>query len=82
MELLNEWWNGKEIANEILQARVVQIHKKGDASKFENYRPIPLLKIPHTVFAAAVRNRLMEGMDPKLQHAQFGLDKAEALGNL
>ena len=38
VELLNEWWVQENMPDEITQARVVSIFKKGDSSKFENYR--------------------------------------------
>ena len=41
--LLNEWWHGEEIPEEQMRARVVLIYKKGDTSKYENYRLISLL---------------------------------------
>ena len=53
LEIINDWWQGEEIPDEILQARVVHIYKKGDTSKYENYRPISLLNSINKIFAAA-----------------------------
>ncbi len=43
--ILNDWWREVEVPEEQLRARVVLIYKKGDTSKYENYRPISLLNI-------------------------------------
>ena len=37
---LNRWWRDENMPADILKARVVLIFKKGDTSKFENYRPM------------------------------------------
>ena len=38
-QALNDWWIKENIPEEQLQARVVLIFKKGDSSKWENFRP-------------------------------------------
>ena len=41
VNLLNEWWEGKEeIPEEMLQARNFLLFKKGATKDIENYRPI------------------------------------------
>lgn len=68
LKIMNYWWNGGELDEELLQAKVVHIYKKGDTSKFENYRPISLLNSILKIYAALVRNRLIEGMEKASNH--------------
>ena len=70
--VLNEWWNAEEIPEEQLRARVVLIYKKGDTSKFENYRPISLLSTLYKLFAAILQRRIAAKLDKHLQKTQFG----------
>ena len=69
---MNDWWNEEEIPEEQLRARVVLIYKKGDASKYENYRPISLLNIIYKLFAAIVQRRIASRLDKHLQKTQYG----------
>ncbi len=70
--LLNEWWNGEEIPEEQMRARVVLIYKKGNTSKYENYRPISLLNTLYKLFAAILQRRIAAKLDKHLQKTQFG----------
>ena len=71
-EVLNEWWNKEEVPEESLRARVVLIYKKGNTSKYENYRPISLLGSLYKIFASIVQRRLADGLDEYVQKTQFG----------
>ena len=42
--LLNELLEKGEVPNEILEARVPMIYKKGDKPQLDNYRPLSLLR--------------------------------------
>ncbi len=55
--ILNEWWNEEVIPEEQMRARVVMIYKKGDTSKYENYRPISLLNTLYKIFAAIIQTK-------------------------
>ena len=72
LDMLNEWWNQEEIPSEVLKARVVLIFKKGDSSKWENYRPISLLNSLYKLFAAILKKRISHALDPYLQKTQYG----------
>ena len=63
VNLLNSWWKEKEIPEDMLQARVVLIYKKGDTGKFENYRPITLLNTLYKIYAAIIQKRLAKVVD-------------------
>jgi hypothetical protein len=53
-KLFEKWWNYEHINTEEQKARVVLIYKKGDANKFENYRPISLPSTLYKIFAATL----------------------------
>ena len=78
--ILNNWWNEENIPEEQLQARVVMIYKKGDTSKYENYRPISLLNSMYKIYTAIIQKRLAEKLDKHLQKTQYGFrqDKSTA----
>ena len=53
-------------------ANIVPIHKKGDKSLVENYRPISLTCIVMKVFEKCIRNELMNRCRDKLHPSQHG----------
>ena len=53
---------------EILQARVVLIFKKGNTSLYDNYRPISLLNTVYKIFASILQKRLAAGLDETLSN--------------
>ncbi len=61
--ILNDWWREEEVPEEQLRARVVLIYKKGDTSKYENYRPISPLNIIYKLFAAIIQRRIASKLD-------------------
>ena len=75
LELLNQWWKEEKIPEETLNARVVMIYKKGDTSKYENYRPISLLNSIYKIYTAIIQRRLAEKLDKHLQKTQYGFRK-------
>ena len=68
-ELFNRW-NNEEVPEEMFRARVVLIYKKGNTSKYENYRPISLLNTLYKIFTAILQKRISEKMDKRLQKTQ------------
>ena len=84
--IINEWWEHEQIPDEAMNARVVLIYKKGDASLCENYRPISLLNTCYKLIAAAIQRRIEAGIDHLLQRTQYGFRKnrstREALYNI
>ena len=53
-------------------ANIVPIHKKGDKSLVDNYRPISLTCIVMKVFEKCIRNELMNRCQDKLHPSQHG----------
>lgn len=72
LSILNDWWNNENIPEEMLKARVVLIYKKGDTSKYSNYRPMSLLNSMYKLFAAIIQKRLAAKLDKHLQQTQYG----------
>ena len=64
--------------DDILEARVAMIFKKGDSTRFENYRPISFLNSTYKMFAAIVVNRIQNGVDDSIQETQFGFRKGRS----
>ena len=75
LEMINEWWEKEDIPEEILQARIVMIFKKGDTSNLNNYRPIALLNSIYKIIASIIQRRIAEKLDEKLQKTQYGFRK-------
>ena len=65
--IIGKWWEGEDIPEEELRARVVLIYKKGDTNKFENYRPISLLNTMYKIIAAILQRRISNVLDRHLQ---------------
>ncbi len=63
------------MSTEMLQAKVVMIFKKGDNTKFENYRPISLLNTMYKLMAVIVQRRTAAQLDRYLQSTQCGFRK-------
>ena len=64
-DLIAEWWNTGDIPNEILNARVASLYKKGDPDVQVNYRPISLLNSFYKLVAACLQRRLADAVDQK-----------------
>ena len=74
--MLNEWWQEKQLPNELLQSRVASLYKKGDPQEPANYRPI-LLNAFLTILAAIFKKRIEAGVEQALSDTQFGFRKAK-----
>lgn len=64
LSFINRWYEAEEIPQDILEAQVVLIFKKGDASDLANYRPISLLNAVYKVLASMIQTRLAETNRP------------------
>ena len=80
-ELLNKWWKEEDIPADTLKARVVPIYKKGDTSKYENYRPISLLNAIYKIYAGIIQKRLANTLDKYLSNTQYGFRKDKSTGD-
>ena len=75
LDAANVYFSKGEMAHNLLQAVVVSIYKKGDASMLGNYRPISLLNTCYKIIAALIKERLDKGFDPWLIATQLGFRK-------
>lgn len=70
--IFNKVYDSGEIPSEWKMANVVPIHKKGDKSNVENYRPISLTSLLMKVFEKLVRERLYRVCLDKITPRQHG----------
>ena len=71
LDIINEWWSSETIPAAQLRARVVTIFKKGDTQNIANYRPISLLNAFYKLFAAMIRKRLADIVDPHISNLEY-----------
>ena len=64
--LHNKYYDSLNLAN------IASIFKKGDPSKFANYRPIALLQTFYKLLASMLKQRLAAGLEPWLHKTQYG----------
>ena len=70
LDFCNRCWSSKSIPREWAIASVSMIYKKGDPGFCSNYRPICLLSIADKLFAAMLKNRLLQaGVENVLWHS-------------
>jgi len=73
LDFCNLCWSSKSVPHDWATASVAMIYKKGDPGFCDNYRPICLLSIASKVFAAMLKQRLLDaGIDGVLWPSQFG----------
>ena len=76
LKIMNEWWiDADKISNDFWQARVVMLHKKGNTSDLNNYRPISLLTSIYKLYAAIIKKRIEQGVETALHKTQYGFRK-------
>lgn len=68
-DLFNKMLSTEEIPSSWLESRIILLHKKGDKSKIENYRPLTKVSQFYKWFAKIVLNRISEKLDDH-QHKQ------------
>ena len=61
---------------ELYHARVASIHKKGDTSRAENYRPISLLSSLYKIYMILIRTRIQEEVEKAISGTQYGFRPA------
>ena len=78
LDICNSWWDESDFPNHLLRALIASIFKKGDPKKQQNYRPISLLNIVYKIYAALLRDRLMEAVDEDAQRTQYGFRRSRS----
>ncbi|VDP84925.1 unnamed protein product [Schistosoma mattheei] len=65
--LFRRIWEEEQEPMDWKEGKLVKIPKKGDLSKYENYRGIRLLSIPVKVFNSVLLNRMKDAVDLQLR---------------
>ena len=80
-QIIVKWWEGEDVPEEELRARVVLIYKKCDTNKLDNYKPIFLLKhaIQDICSNPTKKNRQLLNKD--LQSTQYGFREDNSTGD-
>ena len=78
LELLTNWWETRDLPEQMEEARVASLYKKGDPNKQENYRSISLLNIFYKTLAVIIKMRLEEGLEDGIADNQFGFRKGKS----
>eukprot|EP00975_Prorocentrum_lima_P052935 11097212-Prorocentrum_lima.AAC.1 len=58
--------DGDPLDDEVTQARLVLIFKKGDVLNLDNYRPLSLLNVIYKVYAICLRERLQQDLEHRI----------------
>eukprot|EP00959_Pyramimonas_sp_CCMP1952_P151424 3168606-Pyramimonas_sp.AAC.1 len=73
LSLFRRCWDEKAIPDEWQIAVVALLHRKGDTSLPENYRPISLLPVAYKLLAWMMHKRLQKGgAESRIRNSQFG----------
>ena len=72
LQMINNWWTQESVEDEVTQALVILLFKKGDKSNLANYRPISLLNTNYKLLAAIIQKRIADSLDKHLQRTQYG----------
>jgi len=64
--------NAEMEEEELHEAKVVSIYKKGDSAKLESYRSISLLQTLYKNYACCIKERIDAAIDRFLTSTQYG----------
>ncbi|VDP39340.1 unnamed protein product [Schistosoma mattheei] len=70
--LFKKIWEEEQVPMDWKVGHLIKISKKGDLSKYENYRGITLLSVPGKVFNRVLLNRMKDAVDAQIQDQQSG----------
>jgi len=76
--ILNQWWKEEDWPEEMDQARVAAIYKKGDPEAPGNYRPISLLNTLIKLMLAILKKRIESKVENQIGNNQFGFRKGKS----
>ncbi|VDP51588.1 unnamed protein product [Schistosoma curassoni] len=76
--LFNKIWDEEQVPTDWKEGHLIEILKKGDLNKCENYRRITLLSIPGKVFNRVLLNRTKDSVDAQLRDRQAGLSNDQS----
>ena len=70
--LFEEIYEKDEIPAEWKEGYLIKIPKKGDLSRFDNYRRITLLSVPGKILNRIILERMKDKVDQTLREQQAG----------
>ena len=73
--LLNIIWALDAVPEELTEANVASIFKKGDTKNLANYRPSSLLNTLYNIYASTIHNRIASKIDDHINNTQYGFRK-------
>ncbi|VDP64567.1 unnamed protein product [Schistosoma curassoni] len=76
--LFKKIWEEEQVPMDGKEGHFVKIPKKGDLSKYENYRGITLLSVPGKAFNRVLLNRMKDAVDAQLRDQQAGFRKDQS----
>ena len=76
---LNEGFENNELSNTQRQAIIKLLHKKGDQTNLENFRPISLLNYDYKIAASVLTKRLQKVIPTLISSDQVGYIKGRSL---
>ena len=84
LKIINKMWNENWFLENMEEANVVTLYKKGNAEDPANYRPISLLQSLYKIYAGIIKNRLADSIDERIWKLQFGFrgKKEHGSGNV
>ena len=74
---LNEGFQNKELSNTQRQAIIKLLHKKGDKTNLENWRPISLLNYDYKIAASVLAKRLQRVISSIISRDQVGYNQLD-----
>ena len=66
LDLINHWWLNETAPEELFNARVVPIYKKGETDKADNDMQISLLSSFYKIYMTLIRKRIQKAIEPNL----------------
>ena len=72
LQLINRCWQWEMIPEQLNEAEIFLIFKKGSATLPTSYRPISLLQCIYKIYTALIQRRLAEAGDWKINNSQYG----------
>jgi len=78
LELFNNITDKNQMPQEWETGMVINVHKKGTKTKYENYRGITLLPTGYKLFGNIIKNRLNEHMEDEMVEEQRGFRKGRS----
>ncbi|KAJ4434064.1 hypothetical protein ANN_16383 [Periplaneta americana] len=78
IQLLNDIWSMGRIPEDWKVSKIINIHKKNERNKCENYRGIALMSSAYKIYATILKNKLQPLVEPILQEPQCGFRKGRS----